>query len=147
MTELKNSVKSGVLSGVEISDENAKVIGEVAHKLEELDNGVIDPEEETIAELMGAAAKPKDLKNPKDIIPANAGSQSAEQGVLTGVNVDAETAEEVAEVAEKIEELTEYEKSVNSREISREDNNINDIGEALAVAMGVEPTAKKPGEI
>ena len=146
MTEFESNIDRGILSGVKIDEETVETVSELAEKLEELDNGVIDPEEETIATLMGAEAKPKDAVNADDILPEGAGAQVADHGVLTGATVDQEMAEELADVAETIENLTEYEKSVNGGSAAREDTPINDLGETLAVLMGVEPEAKKPGE-
>ena len=146
MTEFESNITRGILSGVKIDEETVETVGELAEKLEELDNGVIDPEEETIAALMGAEAKPKDKVDVNEIIPDGSGSKVAAQGVLTGASVDGEMAEELAEVSETLENLTAYEKSVNDGDIAREDSKINDLGETLAVLMGVEPEAKGPGQ-
>ena len=135
-------IKSGILAGVEISKEKAKTVNELAQKLEELDNGVIDPEEETLAELMGAEKKAKDYVDSVDVVPEGLGEKVAEKGILTGVDVSEETAEELEEVAETLENLVDYEKEVNAGNSKRKDNDINNIGETLAVAMGVEPAAK-----
>ena len=131
-------VKSGILSGVEISDAKAKEVEEVA-AVEEAINVIKSVHahtstEDTMAALAGAEAKATDESPSKGLNPFAQGDASVKGGVLEGVHIGEAQMEAMDQVAEKLADL---ESNINDKESgSRKD--LSELGKALGSVMGVE---------
>ena len=118
-------IKSGVLSGVNISKETAEVVENVADKMKALKNGKLNPEEVALGDIMGAGSSVAEEVAEGKNVEIGDGSQVAEQGVLTGATVSEEKAEILENVAETIEAVEEGKAA-------------GEIENTLAKVMGVE---------
>ena len=126
-------VKSGILSGVKISEDNAEVMAKVADKIRELDNGVLDPEEVALGDIMGASASvEEEIKQGASALHGD-GTQVADHGVLTGVEISEDKAEILEKVTETIEDVEAFEAG------AAKDEAIGKVSDTLAAAMGVKP--------
>ena len=126
-------IKKGVLAGVQISDEKAETVGKLADKLKKLDNGVLDLEEAALGDMMGASATVREEYLEGKAVDPGKGTQIAEHGLLTGVNISEEQTEAIGEVSKTIGEIEEYEQHHGAG-----DKGISAMGDALASAMGVD---------
>lgn len=125
MADIKD-MENSILSGVKITEDKAETVNHLADKLKELDNGVLDPEEAALGDMMGAGTSVKDEIASGKGVDIGIGSQVADQGLLTGVDISEEQAEVIEEVSEVVEE------------IEHADSKTAEMADTLAVAMGVE---------
>lgn len=127
-------IKSGILSGVQIEEEKAKVIAEVADKIKEMDHPGIDPAKKVLGDLMGAGSSVEEEIKEGASVSKGDGSQIADHGVLTGMEISEENAKILSEVTETIEEVEQFE-----ADGTKKSDGIDVISETLAETMGVKP--------
>lgn len=124
-------IKRGILAGMKIDEEKAEVLSKVADKIRELDNGVLDPEEAALGDMMGAGSSVAE-EIQQGIHAVGDGSQVAEHGLLTGVQISEDNAEVIGKVADTIEAVEAFE-----ADATKGGEGIDEISDTLAVTMGV----------
>jgi len=125
-------VKSGILAGVKIEEEKAEIMAKVADKIRELDNGVLDPEEAVLGDIMGAGSTVDEEIERGAVVVGGDGSQVADHGLLTGVEISDSNAEVLNKVADSIKEIEAFEADGTKKR-----SDIDELSDTLAVTMGV----------